>query len=143
MDTNDVLHVRGELVLVVTAIVAIFLADAAVAQPDPLRWGRLTDAEIALTEYPGDPDAPAVVLGEYGTVEFRQNRSMTYEVHRRVKILSGNGYDLATVEFAYHHRDGRQNVRRLDAQTFVPDGRGDMRRVALGSRDVFREADGS
>ncbi len=120
---------------------------AAHAQDPPIRWGRLSDAERAVADWPDDPDASAVVLGDVGFSEVRieGGAGIQFQLrrHTRVKVFDADGYGLGEVSFRYPDQRGTR-VRRVRGQTFVPDGRGGTRTVELSSRDVFDErvADG-
>jgi hypothetical protein len=62
-DTDNIRREPGERVSAGTTS-GILLADSDFPHPDDRHWeGRLTDAEIALTEYAGDPDAIGFVCG--------------------------------------------------------------------------------
>lgn len=113
------------------------LAPAASAQE--LRWGRLSDAEVAIDSVAGDPDASAVVLADVAVDELTpQRRGIRLERrrHRRVKVLTEAGYSQG--EFSLRHSDD-DRVRDVRAQTFVPRPDGTMERVELDRKSVFRE----
>ncbi|MEM1042721.1 MAG: DUF3857 and transglutaminase domain-containing protein [Bacteroidota bacterium] len=123
-----------------TALGAVLtLALAAHAQPAPMKWGDIPDEHLQMTEYAADPDAQAVILGDYGTIEVGSDWGVKFERHRRVKLLAEAGYDLATVSLTYYAgRDG-QRVRGVKGQTFVPEEGGRTRRVKLDKRSIFEE----
>ena len=121
-------------------IVLLAVAPLAGAQDSPIRWGDLSDAEKAISDWPGDPDASAIVLGDVGLaeVEFEGGTGQpryTLRRHLRVKVLNEGGYDMGEFSMRYHE-DSR--VRRVRGQTFVPEGDG-FRRVELEERDVLDE----
>ena len=66
---------RPALVLSALAGLALLLPAVAAAQDLPIKWGKITDAERALTAADGDPDAAAVVLGDVGVGEVRYDRA--------------------------------------------------------------------
>ena len=111
---------------------------AAAAQDLPIRWGDLTDRDKATTDWPDDPDATAVILGDVGLGEIYVGGDVEYRLrrHRRVRVLDEAGYALGEVSFRYPEGD---DVRRVRGQTFVPDGQGGYRRVELSGRDIFDE----
>ena len=125
------------LVLLATLVA---LTPDATAQDPPIRWGRISDAEIAMNEVPDDPDAAAIVLGDVGFDDIEiLSRGFRYtrRHHRRVKVLTEAGY--AEGEFSFRYADDGARVSRIRAQTFVPQPNGEMRRVEVGRRDIFRE----
>jgi len=124
-------------------LIGLIWPSSADAQRDPIRWGNIPDEHFDLDVYPADSTAAALVLADYGTLDFRQDLLMTHVVHRRVKIFSEAGYDLATVQLVYRHADGHQTLRRLEGQTFIRGVDGRVQRVRLDSDDIFREVDGN
>lgn len=115
---------------------------SAVAQTDNLPWGVVPHEHIHMDVYPADSSAAAVILGSYGDLYIGEDLTMTFDVHRRVKLLSEAGYHFGEVEISFVHRNGAQRLQSLEAQTLVPDGRGALRRVELHRSDVHREVDG-
>lgn len=112
---------------------------AAHAQPAPMEWGEVPEEHLAMTEYPADPDAQAVILGDYGFIEVRDNWEVDFERHRRIKLLSEAGYDLATVSLTYFAgRDG-QRIGKIKGQTFVPEPGGGSRRIKMDKDAIFEE----
>ena len=126
------------LLLLGGALVAALLAGSAHAQTDA-RWGRLSDADRAITAVASDPDASAVVLWDAGSgvVDFLlQGRArLTTKRHRRVKVFSEAGYALG--EFRLHLAD-HERLGRVRGQTFVPQPDGSYRRVALARDAIVR-----
>ena len=117
---------------------AVLLLAPGVGAQD-IRWGRISDAEIALDSVAGDPDATAVILADTGFDELTpQRRGIRLERrrHRRVKVLTEAGYKHG--EFSLRHADD-DRVRDIRAQTFVPRPDGTMDRVELDRKSVFRE----
>ena len=128
------------LLLAVLATLVALTPLVAEAQDPPIRWGRLSDTEKTIDSWPDDPDASAIILGDVGFSEVRIDggRGVTFRLrhHKRVKVLDADGYGLG--EFSLRFRGDRDtDVRRIRAQTFVPDGQGDFRRVELSGRDIF------
>ena len=120
--------------------VLLALAPAASAQAASIRWGKLSPAELAMNEAPGDPDATAIVLADIGEDELQPLRQggmrFTRRRHRRVKVLSEAGY--AEGEFSFRY-SGDSKVSGIRAHTLVPQPNGDVKAVEVGRRDIFRE----
>jgi transglutaminase-like putative cysteine protease len=127
---------------VLLAIPLVALAGAAVAQ-ESMRWGGVPDELFEMQVYEPDSTAGAVILGDIGSVHYLENMSLIFEHHRRVKVFSEAGYEMATVELVYHHGGRAQQIRRVEGQTFVRDASGQVRRVTLASSDVAEEEDGN
>ena len=128
--------------LIATVLLAgapVLLAPSASAQELPLKWGRLSDAEVAIDSVAGDPDAAAIILADTAYDQLSpQRRGVRLERrrHRRVKVLTEAGYDQG--EFSLRHA-GDDRVRDVRAQTFVPRPDGTMDRVELDRKSIFRE----
>lgn len=114
-----------------------YVAAPATAQSDDLDWGRIPDEDIALATYAPDTNAVALVLGDEGRVRFRRNANVTLERHRRVKVFTPAGYDVATVSLVY--RPSSQDLRKVQGQTFVRGADGRTRRVKLDGDEIFEE----
>lgn len=92
-----------------------------------------------MTDYPDDPEAHAVVLGDHGEARVERDGSITFERHRRVKILDEGGYDLADVTLTYNTEDNYQRVGKIQGQTFTLQPDGKIRRVTLDRGSIFTE----
>ena len=122
------------------AFLSVLLAlSASVAAQDAPRYGRLSDADKALTAVASDPDAGAVVLWDGGRSEIdltlNNDPILVTRRHRRVKVLKESGYALG--ELSFYLGDDSQLVS-IKGQTFTPRGDGDYRRVRL-DRDAVRK----
>ena len=123
--------------LAVPALFVALLAAAPAAQP--AEWGDVSGQELALSAYPADPDANALVLSDYGRVTFKNTYEPYYERHVRIKILREAGYDFATIRFSYVHEDRVQTLVKVEGQTFVEEPSGKARRIKLAKKDIFKE----
>jgi hypothetical protein len=45
------------------------------AGKDPIKWGKILQADVNMKVYAADPDAPAVVLCDYGSVTVGHRRN--------------------------------------------------------------------
>lgn len=123
-----------------TVLAVLLLVPLAATAQDAPSWGRLSDADKALTEAPGDPDAGAVVLWDGGDAEVRLIRrdrfEMEIERHVRVKVLQESGYDLG--EFRLVYGEG-SDIQRVRGQTFVPQPDGTYEEVELDRGSIVEE----
>lgn len=124
------------LVLAFSCLIGV---DSALAQKAPMKWGKIPDEHLAMTEYPADTNAAAIILGDYGRVEFNDDFTLEYTRHRRIKILSEAGYDWGTHSVLYWTANKAEKVTRVKAQTLVPDGDGGFEVHKLGKKAVFEE----
>ncbi len=108
------------------------------AQKAPMKWGKVSEEDLQMTEYELDPDAEAVVLGDYGTIEFvNADGNMIYKFihHRRVKILKKSGVERGDISISFNHNQRAERIKNLKAQVFFPDGRKEQ----LKRKDIFEE----
>lgn len=125
------------LVLPFTVFFTALLATNARAQDPPMKWGKVSEEHLAMTDFPADSNAVAVILGDYGEVEFTRD-GMEMTVHHRVKLLSEAAYDdYGTVTIRYDKES--QDLARLKAQTLVPRPGGGFDRVKVDKKSFFRE----
>lgn len=89
-------------------------------------WGAtfppITDAEKNLTELPGQPEAPAVVLFEKAEVkiqDYPKEVSSFLKVNVRVKILTEEGKSFGEEEI---HHSGFYRLKKIEGRTVLPDG---------------------
>ncbi|MEL6656726.1 MAG: DUF3857 domain-containing protein [Bacteroidota bacterium] len=92
-----------------------------------LEWGVVSSDDLAMTTYSHDSTAQAVVLADEGFATVVYGQGMRYQYvlhrHRQVKILheaAAEDYGDATIYF--YHKDNKENIRNLEAQTIAPDG---------------------
>ena len=77
-----------------------------------VKFGKISEKEMAMTAYEKDPDAPAVILFDKGYISW--GRFDSYERHIRIKIFKKEAYDKANFRIAYS-RDRNQMVDGLKA----------------------------
>jgi hypothetical protein len=90
---------------------------------EPLVWGGLDPADLALRYDPEDPSAPALVLGDEFVIGFYVNNNaveLRAERHRRVKYFERFAYDQAPVTIEWY--EPMEKISRLQALLFLPDG---------------------
>lgn len=90
-------------------------------------WGQIPAEDLQMTTYAPDTLAQAIVLGDQGYMDVSTSNSGQYEWflrrHKRVKILSESAIkDQGDVVIYYMHKDGRDQLRRVQAQTIATDG---------------------
>jgi len=104
-----------------------------------VKFGKLSDAEIAMTSYEQDPAAPGVVLFDIGTVTNDYNSSqgfnMVFERHLRFKVFKKEAFTLADINIQ-HHKDNR--VSDVKAISFNMEN-GKMTETKLTKENIFVE----
>ncbi|MBE2185407.1 MAG: DUF3857 domain-containing protein [Rhodothermales bacterium] len=122
------------------ALLALALAHPLFAQSRPsFRWGQIPEDQLAMTAFPADTNAAAVVLAEVGKVSFDvPGRRKIYEVHRRVKLLRSSAFDaFGTISLTF---PSETRVSEIEGQTFVPNpAGGSPQRFRLSRDGIFRE----
>ena len=102
-----------------------------------VRFGKVSDEELALTSVPGDSTADAYVLHHQHDLLFKYlpERGIVRQetVHRRVKLLQASSFDRADVSLYYH--EASTDINNVKAVIYLPNGE----RVKLGGRDFIRQ----
>lgn len=77
------------------------------AQKLPMKWGAIPDEDFKMTTYEADPEADAVILGHYASIEADLSRQyeVSYDYHIRMKILTKEGVDRASETIPYYKKE--------------------------------------
>ncbi len=110
---------------------------------NPIKWGKIPAEDLKMKTYAADPEADAIVLGEYGNIEYfvdEANRiKYKFTVHRRIKILKESAIDrYSDIEIDYYvgSSGADDQVKGIKAQSFTPAGN----RQTLSKKDIYTEA---
>lgn len=115
-----------------------FLSTVLIAQSSPIELGVISQADLEMTTYESDTSAAALVLCDFGRItveELSSEYKCRYYRHRRVKILKESGFDYANVQLSYYSENKRQQMGRIKANIFSPDGTV----YSLSKKDFFEE----
>jgi len=88
------------------------------------KWGKVTNEELAMTVYPKDTSARAVVLNQqrYTTYSYNANTGfrVTHYVTQKIKILKAEGKDEGTINIPFYYRTNgdREMVTGIEAWTY-------------------------
>ncbi len=114
------------------------------SQKDPIKFGKVSDEEMKMTIYDKDTSASAVVLVNYGTINFfyldQSGFNLDLTVHKRIKILTKEGLDQANVNFTlYDSKSGDdEDVISFKAQTYnLENGKQVISKIS--KKEVFTE----
>ena len=94
------------------------------AQDFKMKFGKIDMDELKMTEYDKDASASAVILGDFGDIDFQYNETQGYfEIfftrHTRIKILKKNGYHWADHEISlYDNNRIAEKVYSLKGYTY-------------------------
>ena len=108
-----------------TLSVLLLLPFLMIAQKPPIKFGKIDEKNLKQTEFEIDKEADAVVIADYGRSHFVYNDSKnTWQIkftrHKRVKILSKEGYEQANVSINYYSPEtgGEEKISSLKAATY-------------------------
>jgi hypothetical protein len=102
--------------LISTSILFIaFFSYAQSKEELKVKFGKISDQEMAMTSYEKDPNAPAVILFNKGYISW--GRFDAYERHIRIKIFKKEAYDWANFQI-FFSRYTREGVDGLKASCY-------------------------
>ncbi len=100
-----------------------------------------TDLELKACEF--DKDAEAMILMEYGNVEFQRGNhwifAMKIEKRVRLKIFKEKGIDRATIKLHYYSDDNFEKLLDVDAVTYNLDPSGKITETKVDKKSMYRE----
>ncbi|MFZ1807162.1 MAG: transglutaminase domain-containing protein [Cyclobacteriaceae bacterium] len=113
------------------------------AQKPPIKFGKISDEELKMTEYEGDNSAAAVVLVDFGESMITYDQTYGFQIEferiRRIKILNKDGYDWANFEIPlYHKNSNEEKLVGLKAVTVNLEGNKAVE-TKLGKEGIFEE----
>lgn len=107
---------------------------------DKLKWGEVPRADLEMAKFTPDSNATAVILSDYGHVEFvGSDFTMVFRRHRRIKILSEAGYDWGSLSVQYYAKDRFQRLSDVEGQTIKLDAKGAVQKQKLDKAAIFDE----
>ncbi|MCO5270106.1 MAG: DUF3857 and transglutaminase domain-containing protein [Cyclobacteriaceae bacterium] len=128
----------------IPAFCAIFFSVMAYAQKPPIKFGKIPEEDVQMTEYEGDKSAAAVVLADYGESVINYNQTNGFQVEferiRRIKILNKDGYSWANFEIPlYVKNNNEEKLSGLKAITMNLEGN-KIVESKLEKEGIFEEA---
>jgi len=122
------------------ACLVLFAAPSIAQDKKPnFKFGKISAAEMAMTEYPNDPAAPAVVLFDRASFTNRLsvNQGFQFEMERhvRIKIFKKEAYDRADISIPYFKDE---KIIDLKASSFNLEN-GVMVETELSKANLFDE----
>jgi hypothetical protein len=107
------------------------------SQPDPLKWGKVSDEEASLKICSFDSSAAAVILFDYGKVRFNYGTHVIIDRHTRIKILDRKAIDRANIILPYYIVDDLEKITNIKAQTINRASDGKLTIHELEDQQVF------
>ena len=122
--------------------IAVLCATAPLIAQEEVKWGKIPESDLAMTTYPLDPEAGAVILCDVGKVEFElrtdDNNTVRKERHVRIKFLTQVGIEeYGDIQIWYYSHDNKEIVTDLIAQVYLPDGT----HVNVKEEHIFKTAE--
>ncbi len=98
------------------------------------KWGDFSDDEITIEFCEFEPEAGAVILGDYGKMTINNAGFIELVRRKRIKILTDLEKGPADQTISYFSKDGLENVKKIRAQTinFI-DGKKEVVKVEKSS----------
>lgn len=127
----------------IATLSALFLSFIIYAQKPPIKFGKISDEELKMTEYEADKSAAAVVLVDFGESVITYNQTYGFQIEferiRRIKVLNKDGYDWANFEIPlYHKNSNAEKLVGLKAVTVNLEGNKAVE-TKLGKDGIFEE----
>ena len=86
--SRHVSHRQAIFTLSLSIVVAIVsLAPIGLRAQQEMKWGEVPRADLEMSSFEADTNATALILGDMGEVEFRDDFVLSFRRHRRIKIL--------------------------------------------------------
>lgn len=129
-------------VILLTLIVVGYCAPL-LAQPPGIKYGKISESELKMTDYEKDPGAEAVVLFDVGDTRFdyvpNNGFRLIFERHTRIKILKKDGYKFADISVPfYRNTRGKEDVSAIKANTYTLEN-GKMVETKMEKSAIFEE----
>ena len=107
-----------------------------------MKFGDVSKEELNMLSYELDPDADAVVLGDYGSVfidDLGTTGNAYYTYHFRIKILDETAFNLANVSLNYVTSNYRDEIFKIKAHTINVDASGKKAISKVEQGDIYKE----
>lgn len=92
-------------VLTLTTLLSFMTLFTSYAQKSPMKYGKIDKEDLTMTECSIEKDADAMVICEYGTMQFKIHPEFgfqtTFVKHVRVKVFNKEGLDQGNIEIPY------------------------------------------
>ncbi len=130
--------------LIIKRLAAVLLCHLAVlsllyAQDPPITWGEISRADLAMTSFPKDTNASALILCDYGESSFNNDLDIVFQRHLRVKILTAKGYEWGTHSVTLYTKEGTERIYDIEGVTYVLDEKANVVKSQLQEDDIFQE----
>ncbi|WP_291089392.1 DUF3857 domain-containing protein [Empedobacter sp. UBA7494] len=94
----------------------LFIALYTNAQSKDLKFGKISEQEINLTQVPFEKNADAVIFSEEGKMDLTSS-NYYLTVKRRIKILTDKGLDEANIQLNYYSKNRNESISGIKGGT--------------------------
>lgn len=101
------------------------------------KFGDVSVSDFSSYNPEYDSTASAVILFEKGFVDFDSDYNCILEIHRRIKILTDDGFEYGDIEIPLF-KGADQDVYSVKATTYTLLENGEIEEDKLGRREVFK-----
>ena len=122
-----------------TIFFLLIIASACNAQEAPIEWGEIPMEDLLMTTFPGDSNASAVILCDYGVSKLDNDINIVFTRHLRIKILNEKGYELGTHSISIYKEDDTEELDDIEAVTYNLDKNGEIIENELDDDNIFEE----
>lgn len=119
--------------------VFFLLSIVSYSQEPPIEWGEIPKEDLLMKTFPGDSNATAVVLCDYGVTKMDNDLNLKYERLLRIKILNEKGYKWGTHSISLYTEDNYEDLDDLEAVTYSLDEDGEIVENELDDDNIFEE----
>ena len=136
---------RDGRVALTSALLAVTLCasapEAASGPPQdpPIEWGVIPPDDLAMTSFPADTNAPAIVLCDYGETTLSNRLELVFTRHTRIKILAASGFTWANQSFSIYTHGHSESARDIEGATYSRDAGGKVIRTDMEESAVYME----
>ena len=107
------------------------------AQKAPIKWGKVSAEEWKIKVCKFETSASAVVLCDYGQINFEYGRPVSLTVHKRIKILKQSGIEHTNITIPFYRRNELESIVKIKAQTINNSGIGDAGTHEVKAEDFY------
>jgi hypothetical protein len=107
------------------------------AQNQPVIWGEIPISQLKATAVPGDTNASAAILYDYGeSYSDQDHEKFVYKRHTRIKIFSPKGYSFAEHTIVVNKYEDVESMSDVEGFTYALDANGQLKKTKLAKSDV-------
>lgn len=127
-----------KLTLALALLITLVPCFSLTAHGQDIRFGKVSEDEVAMTSYEKDPQAEALYIYDKRELSYLASFMYEYTVYYRIKVFSKNALDLANVQIPYYSAKSDETVTGLAANTYnMVDGK--MVKTPMPKQNIFKE----